>query len=454
MLIRHFVLRRRPSAVATLAFAAIVCGHAVAFAQATSPSPPARTPQGLFGAVGRSETAPNRLDFTASLIEGYDSDVPAEFRRNIDQSSLVDGFSTIFSTSMDYAWTGRRAQVGATASSAWRYYNELGETRSAGYSAGLGASFQLSRRTTLFANQAAAYLPTYLYGIFPTGVDLAPGATPPTAQDFSTNEFRSYTYVTSAALGHDFTSRSRMSLDGDFSYTDRLDETPQWRDVDSHRLQGEYAHDVGRNTALTARYAYRSGEFGYGVVGTTTEHSLNVGVNYTRPLSATRRAVLSFSIGPSGADIPQTIGNTTVVRRQYQAVSEAGFAYDFGRSWTARANYRRGLEYVVDLPEPVYADSVGAGVAGLLSRRVDLSLSAAYSSGESLLNLGSTLFDTYTGDVRLRYALTRTFAAYAEYLYYYYDFREGAQLLAGIPAGLERNGVRLGLTLWVPALGR
>ena len=64
------------------------------------------------------------------------------------------------------------------------------------------------------------------------------------------------------------------------------------------------------------------------------------------------------------------------------------------------------------------------------------------------------MFDTYTGDVRLRYALTRTFAAYVEYLYYFYDSRGSVPIAPGIPAGLERNGVRAGLTLRVPALRR
>ena len=112
------------------------------------------------------------------------------------------------------------------------------------------------------------------------------------------------------------------------------------------------------------------------------------------------------------------------------------------------------MEYLADLPVPVFADGFGAGVDGLISRRVDVSASAGYSNGESALGRDSLQFDTYTGNLRVRYALSRTFAMYGEYLYYYYDFRGSAQLLVGIPPGLERNGVRAGLTLWVPALRR
>ena len=50
--------------------------------------------------------------------------------------------------------------------------------------------------------------------------------------------------------------------------------------------------------------------------------------------------------------------------------------------------------------------------------------------------------------------LTPTLATYAEYVYYFYDFGDNVRLAPGVPSGLERNGVRVGLTLWVPALRR
>jgi len=43
-------------------------------------------------------------------------------------------------------------------------------------------------------------------------------------------------------------------------------------------------------------------------------------------------------------------------------------------------------------------------------------------------------------------------AASLDYLYYYYDFRGTLLLHAGVPSALERNGVRAGLTLWMPVI--
>jgi hypothetical protein len=175
-------------------------------------------------------------------------------------------------------------------------------------------------------------------------------------------------------------------------------------------------------------------------------------VNYSRPLSATRRAAVRFIVGVSAADAPQSVQGANVIFRQYVGTGSADFEYQFQSTWRARANYRRGIEYVVDIPEPVFADSVGVGVEGFITRRVDLAVSGGYSSGESILNTSALAYDTYTGSIRVRYALSRLAATYAEYLYYFYDFAEDTPPLVGVPSGLERQGVRVGFTLWMPAL--
>jgi hypothetical protein len=51
---------------------------------------------------------------------------------------------------------------------------------------------------------------------------------------------------------------------------------------------------------------------------------------------------------------------------------------------------------VIDIPEPVFADSVGVGLDGFLTRRVDLMIMGGLSSGKSLLNSSALAYDTYT----------------------------------------------------------
>jgi len=432
--------------------AVVVCLPAKAFTQVLQPPP--GQPQGLFGAV-RSDNVRTRLDITASLVEGYDSDVPTTLLSTIDPGSLQSrGFTTIANGTAAYAWRGARVDVGINANSVIRHYSQSGETKSAGHNAGIGLAARLTDQTTLMVNQAAAYSPSYLSGLFPTGTPVAPGDPGTIAPDYSVSELDAYTYTTTATLRQNLDRRSNLLFSGEYQYSDRSHETEQWQDISAQRISVQYSRNIKRRTALFGRYRYRAGEFGYGGDGRTTEQGVDFGVDHVRALSATRRAVFRFNFGASRADIPVLTLGESPLRRQYLASGDAEIEYQFSRTWHARANYRRALEYVIDIPEPVFANGFGAVVDGLISRRVDVSGSGGYASGESVLNRDSLRFDTYTGDVRVRFSLTRQLATYGEYLYYYYRFRGVQQLFLSVPPGLERSGLRAGLMVWMPALRR
>jgi len=433
--------------------AGVIALSAAVSVQAQTP-PVARQPQGLFGGVRPDTAATTRVDLTASLLEGYDSDVPTYLLPTIDPQNLQSGgFSTILGTTAEYAWRNSRTQVGANVTSVVRHYADLGETRGVGSSFGVGVSSRLPGRITLMANQSAAYTPAYLSGLFPKGVTVEPGSAGTTAPDYTVSNFKSNTYQSTVSLRRDFSQRSSFFVSGDFQYSDRREESPLWGDVSGQWFRGLYSRSVSRNATISTEYRYRSGAFGYTDDLRTTEHALDFGVNYSKPLSATRRASVGFNVGVSNNDVPQPVqsgGNSKV--RQYLGTGSVNFEYQIQRTWHARANYRRGIEYVVDIPEPLFADSWGVAVDGFVSRRIDVEVFAGFSTGKSLLNTSGLAYDTYTGAVRARYALTRLTAIYTEYLYYFYDFAEGTPLLVGVPPGLERHGVRAGLTLWMPAL--
>jgi len=244
-----------------------------------------------------------------------------------------------------------------------------------------------------------------------------------------------------------------MSAFVDYTYTDVVRESLNRHDASAYGLRGEFSRNLDRRTAVRLGYRYRRGDVGYGVSQTTrptVENGLDFGLDYTKVLSATRQAVFGFSLGTSAVDLPEG-SNLLVQGRLYRATGGATFGYQFGRSWQGRAVYRRGLDYVAELSEPVFSDSVSGAVDGFLTDRWTVSLSVGYSSGESAVLSNTSTFDTYTGSVKLRYAVSRMWATYVDYLYYYYDFRGRLQLPPGVPPTLKRNGLRAGLTLWMPA---
>jgi hypothetical protein len=196
---------------------------------------------------------------------------------------------------------------------------------------------------------------------------------------------------------------------------------------------------------------YREAEYGNRRQPTT--HDIGLGADYSRALSRSRRTRLGFTFGSSVMEAPlpgQTFGPTG---RQIHARANVLLTHRAGRTWTARAAYTRGAQFVEQVSAPVVSDGVTLSTEGFINRRTDLTASVAYSAG-SFVDRPDSAFETYTASARVRTGLTRKVAVFAEYLYYFYDFQRGALLFDALPLRVGRNGVRVGLTLWVPVIGK
>jgi hypothetical protein len=456
-----------PGVLFGLAIAAIVAaGTSQVFAQATGPRPGSN---GLFGGGNSDASARQRLDLTLSSTEGYDSDLVPRAGTAVGSGGPDQtGYSTMLAGVAEYAWQIRRVRVRATGSSTLRYLPPLDDvvyssSRSVSHSEGVGIFARLPKQTSVLVNQTATYSPSFLYNLFPRAPATVPGDAPPAAPDYATSGYESHAYETVTTLTHDFTRRSSVLATADYQNTETRGETTGRRALSSFGISGRFSHRLGPNTAATAEYLYRNSEFaradGVTTGETLADHGVNIGVDYNRRLSASRHFTLGALVGVSTTILPESAlpespeGLGSRDRYYHRMSGQVTMGYEFGRTWMAGAIYRRGVDYVAGLIEPISADRFTASAEGLLARRIDVLVSAGYSNGVSAVSQNST-FDTYTGDVRLRYALTRTFAAYVEYLYYFYDSRGSTPIAPGVSSGLERKGVRTGLTLLVPALRR
>jgi len=431
----------------------VIALHVPAVAQVTIPPESTR---GLFGSGPRAE-AKTQLDLRASVIEGYDNDVTTALISTVDPGNLQGGgFSTMLDTGAMYAWRGK-TDVVANVNSVLRHYSEFGTTQSLGHRAGIGVSRTIGG-TSLIANQSAAFSPTYFYNVLPVpgggGTPFEVGNSGVTAPNYTVSDFASYTYTTMLSLSHSLGPRSSVGATGQYFYTNRVQETENWSDVSNYNVGGRYSRNTTRNVAFSTELRYRSGEYGHRAEGNTTEVSLNFGVDYSRPMSATRRASMGVHVGISGADYPGGQIGLTGFQRRYRTIGDASLSYPISQDWLATGSIRRGLEYVSDLPTPVVSNGATGSISGLLTHRIDLNLLLGYASGESILSSQALVFDTYTSSVRIRYAVSRTFALFGEYFRYYYDFKNGVLLPPGMPPGLDRKGVRAGLSLWVPVVRR
>lgn len=408
-----------------------------------------------------------QLDVTLSSAGGYDKDSSLD-DRGLGGIGLQGpaGQSVFLTANVNYAILSRRTQFRATAASTTRYYGSLDDVLhsaddDASHAAAAGFLFH-TPATSFAVNQTANYASSLLYTFLPgTGGAVAPGTGPPATVDYGLSDSGIYVYTSAAEYTQRLTTRNFVSAAAGWEHSDILGGRADNQRLNVYKGRAGLGHRVGRNLTAVGGYVFRTGDVAAGRLvpygQSLDEHGAEFGLDYRRPLSATRGFMMQVRIGASKISLPAVIdveGTGRRDRRYEQFSGQLTTTYDFGRTWQAAASVRRGLEYVSGLGEPVLADSVTARLDGLLARRVDVRLAAAYSAGESALGGTASLFNTYTANLRVRYGLTRTLAAYGEYLYYFYDSRGTLALVPGLPPTFERNGVRAGLMLRVPAVGK
>lgn len=415
---------------------------------------PQRGFKGLFG--GGSTDVRHSLTFAASLSELYDSDTARDVLPVLGRTSPVaGGYSSLLFAAGNYGWRSRRVQFGANAASAWRYYNELRDIRTVSHSGVLGVVANLPLRITLTANQTASLTPSYLYRLFPSAAvpigDDSPTAAPP---DYSVLQYDVRSYHSLMTVARGFGWRTSVSLTGQYQ-SNSFDGGLPGRGDATRGFRAGFSHRLSRYVTFVSQYRYRARDLRNSAQADTNEHGINAGVDYSLALSASRRAVLGFRAGVASVTRLQTLMINDVLADKYRLLSaQVSLAYPFGRTWQARATYRRGFEYLAGFQDPVYTNGVIAYLDGSLSRRLDLMASSGFSTGESVLNRDSLYYDTYTATAQLRYALGRNLAASVQYLLYYYDFRGITDPNSPLPPGLTRNGLRAGLTMWFPIMRR
>ena len=441
--------------------AAIAAGGVELCAQGTGTQPS--------GALSKGR---QQLNLSVASTSAYDVDAPREasaatFLPGADQAA---GYSAMLESGADYTFKGRRLQVRANGGSAQRYLRPLDHVLPSSFgSVNHAGSLAISNhwsRTTLSFNQTALYTSSPLYSFFaPSATETSPAtATPseaapasPASPVYGMNTFKGYSYGSAMTLSHNVTRRSGVALTAEWQQqrTESVGTTSGTQQLKMYGGGVQLMHRIARNTSATSRLLYRMSDVQYMTAAVSrrlTEQGVEFGLEQRQPLSGTRHLTIGGTAGVSTMLVPQLVGADTSERRYTQFWGQMALNYELTRTWRASASYRQGIDYLAGLSEPVSARTVSATTTGLLSRRVDLAVSAAYSSGASALNLTNSVFDTYTGDVRLRYSPTLLFATYVQYVYYFYDSRGTLPLVPGMPSSLDRNSIRAGLVVRLPAL--
>jgi hypothetical protein len=209
-----------------------------------------------------------------------------------------------------------------------------------------------------------------------------------------------------------------------------------------------FTQHLRRNLGLSGEYEYRIGNYGLGL---SNEHRVTGGIDYTRRLSSTRDAKFRVNIGRSMLEMPFVTAEGEVDDQVERTFADASVAIELKRNWDLAGSVRRNIEYTPLFRQPVLSEGASASVIGLLTRRIDVAGTVGYANGSAALNQANTV-KTYTGDARVRFALTRSIGLFGEYVYFRYDMRSRELLLIpNLPEVFHQHGIRFGLALWASA---
>jgi hypothetical protein len=355
--------------------------------------------------------------------------------------------------SADYARDHERAQLFASASTYFNFLHDFDGVTTGTHAAHLGTALPLPARGTLRATQAAAYSPSYLYALFPDApTDVQDGIA--THPDYRINALESISYQTNLSVAYGSARKTRVTANADYRVSDFPGSA--MGGLETHGAGMRFSRALSRSATLSTGYDY-TGSL-YSATGDMEEHRALIGIEYSLAVSATRRIALRLELAPTIFNVdnlpqPDDVVPSESTSRFHFVQGEASVDYPFHPRWRASVSYRRGLNYVPLLTEPLFSDSGMARLAGVLSRRTDVSASAGYSTSQSPPASSSENLRTYTGEVRIRYALRRNLAAYSEYLHHQYDFRGRVRLVEGLPVTFAQRSIRVGLTLFSRPIG-
>jgi hypothetical protein len=393
----------------------------------------------LFGGDPNDATSSS---LTINFDGGYEENVrPTDAGNNpaLQANTLVGGVSA----SLTLQRAGEKASYGLSATSSLRYVEAQDEIKSVGHGAQAFTRLALGQRASVNMVGSFMWAPLYnplLSGSGFGGEGLAGFSPTRPGADYATTS-RPAIFVNGAVyMDYAMSRRATFSAGYSLNYDDYTDEDQQQR---GDRLR------VGASYRLTK---YSSLRFSYNRTMHHLEHGgsngaiddFGGGIDYRRPFSISGRRT-TFMVTP-GMALDRRSGST-----RFQAIGSATLAHEIGRTWTAKAAYHRGFRFTDGLDAQMLANTGTAYVEGLVSRRVSVLFGGQVTLSDKAEKAAND-YQLYSASGRISYALTRNISTYAQYVYYSYQFGDSVVLPTSVIRRLDRQGIRVGISLWTPIL--
>lgn len=427
--------------------AVVLLGQASAHAQTTTPRRPNRA---LFGTQRVNPNSPQSAELNVLLFGAYDDNRLERPRDEaVDPAVQATGLQSTLQADARYRRGRDRTALTLAASTALRYTRDLRDLVPLNHSGAIAFQSRLWPGARLATNYQFSYSPYYLFAVFPPVGNLFDQPLEQmqaSSLNYAVREQKGYIYEPDVNLEQSLGARTSV----DVGYARRNVEfrggSPgRFQDLSTERGHVRLIRRLTKGIAAhagvgyeVARYALPNGP------ETTRRQDLDAGIDYSRPLSFSRRTTVTFSSGSSIIPRPE--------QTYYRVTGEATLNHEIGQTWTAGLVARRGWQFIEGFPAPFFSDSASAGIRGHLGRRVRVSVGTGYSMGDMGVVGDSGGYETYAGTSQFTFAVTRHLAVHSEYVYYHYRLRGAVPVPDGLAKELDRHSVRVGIKLWAPFL--
>ena len=398
---------------------------------------PAQTPAPPPKKVERREP-PQTMVLTMSMSGGVADDLA-----NGGSTLTRTGFHTDADALLSYQRRlGRGATtIGATGRSVFRYAPALGAAKPM-YDQGEFMVSRVGTKSQFRALQSITYSPNYQFGAVPGAAVTAIDATAQSHGDFANSDLTALSSATNIDVSRKISRRDALSVSYSLQRTTFDDQNLDWT---YQNISGRLVHRLTRSISMRTGYGYLMAESGFTKTGSTRNHAIDVGLDYSRPLAFSRRTTLNFSSGYAATPYDQGTA--------YNMTGEVGLTREIGRTSRAHLGVNRSVQLIEGFTQPALMNAVTGNFSGSLGRRASISSSAGFSSGT--VGMGAREGNNYAnwmGAVGFHLTLNRRASVNAQYSSYHHRFDPGVQLAPGMASRLNRQGVRVSLTWLAPLL--
>ncbi len=346
-----------------------------------------------------------------------------------------------------YSTTGRRLAFQASGGLGGRKILRQSRPVLVGNNATAAVQYQLGRTTTLSARGAHLDEPVSISSLLPGAfggigtvlpIDYAPGSevSSTLTQDASVQIAQQVARGTSV-MGTFFYRRARLA--------------GTTFERSSRTITVGVSQRVSRYLALRAAYGRGLSSGGEETADETytydfSSHIIDVGIDFLRPWSLTRRTQLDVRTG--------TTALSDGGRTQYALTGSATLSHEVGRTGLLAATYARQADFLETLRAPAISDTATLQWSSLLGRRVELRASTALSFGTIGLGSNGSDYRASASRAGMTVGLNRYLGLTVDYAYDRYRLDDVRAIPVAFNGHFNRSGIRAVVDVWAPVFYR